>query len=95
MKVRELLDQPEKWTRNVLARDIMGQTCDLHSAYATCWCLAGAVGRCYPEPDRHDSVLKQIRLAIYGRGSGLIGTWNDAPGRTFEEVKELVERLDI
>lgn len=96
MKVRELLDRPERWCQGALARDgTTGAECDPHSEFATCWCVLGAVSVCYPEHDQHSRAVEAMRLAIYRVKRGQVGIWNDAPGRTFEEVRELVERLDI
>lgn len=102
MKVRELLDRPERWTQGVLARDTTtGNPVGPESEFATAWCLGGAVMRAYPAYEDQTEPLRRLREAIFGppRGKGYpeprIGNWNDAPGRTFEEVRELVERLDI
>ena len=95
MKVRELLTDESKWTKGWNARttDYSPVTYDHHDA--SCWCLLGAIYKChcYPPP-----ILSLIRkeLEINPQWSNTdITSWNDSEDRTFEEVKELVEKLDI
>lgn len=91
MKVRELLDGPEKWTKGLSARDASGSMVDVDSPYAVCWCLYGAMQRCYG--------LGTVAIsAAYGKVAALVGSvvaWNDAPQRTFADVKDTVDYLDI
>ena len=99
MKVKELLTGPEKWTQNAWGRNIAGQ--DLFSLgkqplfvvsdpSVVCWCLIGAVMRCYPRCHRIplDKICKKLKTVA-------VTEWNDAPERTFEDVRKLVEELDI
>ena len=93
MKIRELLSGPEKWTQKALARGASGELEDLYSQSAVQWCLMGAMARCYP--GSADEIRKKVRVRLFGRQYGLISRWNDAPGRTFEEVRALVAELDV
>ena len=87
MKVKELLSDESKWTQGCYARDAFGVSIPFDADAAVCWCLAGAIHRVYgPEP---------IHLRILRRVNGSLSEWNDAPDRTFAEVKALVEELDI
>ena len=87
MKVRDLFSGPEKWTKGEWARDKEGRpTC----SNAFCWCLIGAIFHCYKDED-----YPEICEKIDNEGIDNLMQWNDAPERKFEEVKELVERLDI
>lgn len=89
MKVHELLDSPERWTQGWLAKDKEGRHVSVHADNATCFCLVGAVGKCYSGL-RYLNVIEVLEKEI-----GMIARWNDARGRTFDQVKALVERLDI
>ncbi len=91
MKVYELLDKPEKWTKGMLSRDSRGRPIDYpRDELAVCWCLLGAIELCY-ESREDMSVVKLVRNSI-NRG---ISEWNDAPERTYSEVISLCKELDI
>ncbi len=93
MKVRELLSSPDKWVKTKWAADLLKRPVDPCSPDAVCFCLLGAIDFCYREgTDVKDEVRNKIRKYI-GRASIML--WNDAPERTFEEVKSLVNQLDI
>lgn len=92
MKVKELLSDSSKWIQGANARDRNGRKIAPESPYAICWCLFGAIVRCYAYcPDQCIKVANHI-LVEYQM---LLPKWNDAPERTFADIKELVERLDI
>jgi hypothetical protein len=100
MKVRELLDSEEKWTKRLYARDASGASVSPNDDKAVCWCLIGAIRYCYP--DRVHGVFERVENHLRGKGALKIdelcigaSEWNDAPKRTFEEVKQLVDELDI
>lgn len=90
MKIHELLDKPEKWTKDANARDKEGYTIGATNPKAVCWCLYGSMFKCYEEEQRQiaDRVRAEFR-------PGSFVEWNDAPERTFEEVRALCLKLDI
>ncbi len=91
MKVRDLLTDESKWTQHLYARDANGVTTDLSGPYATCWCLVGALERCYGmTPEFSLAYTRLARRTVNG-----VTEWNDTPTRTFTEVRALVEELDI
>jgi hypothetical protein len=90
MKVRELLDSPEKWTKGYEARLATGKRCFARSRYARSWSLSGAIMRCYPRKEH--VIRKRIQSRI---GQLTIPDWNDDPKHTFEEVRSLIEELDV
>lgn len=92
MKIKELFSGPEKWTKRAYARTQDGAVAPCDSAGAVRWCLVGALEKCYPDHADKRTARAAIHAAIK---KGTIPEWNDAPGRTFAEVKELVEKLDI
>lgn len=92
MKIRELLTDASKWTQKVDARTKKGTPVNYFSAWAVCWCLVGMIYYCYPK--NYDSYEVTIKI-IQAIGTDNIPGWNDAPERTFAEVKALVDQLDI
>lgn len=88
MKIRELLTDESKWTQGTLAEDAKGNRVSVLSPNASSFCLVGAVVRCY---DKTTDVVDRIAREVNDE----VTNWNDADGRTFEEVKALVEWLDI
>ena len=97
MKLKEFYTDKSKWAQYVF-----------YNMCGGC-CLTGALQKCYPVAlgdgvegkEKRLEVEDKIHKAILeknikrGRcGDSIIG-WNDAPERTFEEVKALVEELDV
>ena len=98
MKVKELFSDESRWTRFRMARTPDGEGCLPDNPDASCWCLLGAIEVCYScyAGSTHFSILyDKIVQDLNLVGDSFILEWNDAPERTFEEVKQLVERLDI
>lgn len=90
MTVKELLTSPEKWTRGESARDINGRPVMTDSKEAVSWCLVGALMKCY-----RGSKVAYLRTRIGNLLQISVEGWNDDPNRKFEDVKALVEQLDI
>ena len=90
MKIRELLSDPSKWTQGCFARDVYGGVASRLEDECR-WCLVGALGRCYDDSE-FDRVYDLIKAAVPERQ---IVHWNDDPKRTFEDVRKLVEELNI
>lgn len=91
MKVHELLTDESKWTKGWYAKTVDGNKVSVTDDAAARWCLFGAVWKCYRDPARMRTILSQVfadreREAIW---------WNDDPERTFDDVRDLVTRLDI
>ena len=98
MKIRELLSDESKWTKGADARDCDGTPAHPYSEKAVCWSLVGAIQKCYgpilPLNKIYNKILLSLGLEhLVGGGSTNVNRWCFA--RTFAEVKELVERLDI
>lgn len=94
MKIKELLSAPEKWTQGAFCKTADGRDCG--RVEAVCFCLKGAMQVCYIAPQKRTMIYEKM-AAVLPEAEGIcrIVAWNDAPERTFEEVKELVERLDV
>lgn len=100
MKMYELLDKPEKWTQGFIARDESSNPTAPLDDYAVCWCLLGALDKCYP---RHYLEVRKInkttecRLseAIRKKYSKSLVQFNDNPNTTFDQVRSILLELDI
>ena len=90
MKIYELLDAPEKWTQGAFQRDATGQKC-IDSLAAVAWCLTGAYHKCYNK----DPNCERAQHLLSNACGGCVVLWNDAPGRTYQEVIGLCRQLDI
>ena len=88
MTVAELLDSPEKWTKRAFAKDADGRHVNEQSDRAVCWCLAGAVWRCYgcgPEADEaFEKLWKHVAL------HGAVSKFNDHYTTIFEDIRRVV-----
>jgi len=92
VKVQELLISEDNWTRHVLARNLENEPTFSNDSDAVCWCLVGAIAKCYGsnEPKRIKVINKVERSVKIG-----IAKWNGNRDRTFEDVKNLVLKLNI
>ncbi len=82
------------------ARDSAGRSIDWNREDAICFCLLGAL--CRSKGWKMDGPVDIINLMhespeykLLMEKTGGVTQWNDHPLRTFEEVKALVEELDI
>lgn len=96
MKVYELLDRPEKWTQGASARTIDGVMCNPNDSAAVCWCVFGAIYKCYGG-HKWEAPVQLFKLELYLRGMKGIAaypcTWNDRT--TYKEVIEVLKVLEI
>ena len=91
MKMRELFSDDSKWTQGAFARNKQGVEVDVGNPDAVCFCFQGAMRKCYGK-----NSYKIIDKLDNSRGMLFsITAWNDAKERTFEDIKNLVEKLDI
>lgn len=96
MKIKELLNSPEKWTQSAYAKDAVGDSCSSTEPQAVCWCLLGAIHRCYPEPKESDKVWRKILAAITLESHFVsISSFNDNEETTFEQVRDILEMADV
>lgn len=86
MKIHELLSDPAKWTQDANARDKHGNPVNAESEDAVCWCLIGALYKCYPVD--HRKAWERLVTVI-----DVLYAWNDS--HTHAEVLDLVRRLDV
>ncbi len=103
MKLRELLTDKSKWTKHTLARNTKGSPVHPLSDEAVCWCLVGAMQKCYSIDSSvaaivNNDVSVELREAIkrkYGHMyiSTVLG-FNDTQETTFEQVKEILNEIE-
>lgn len=98
MKVGELLSTAAQWTKGAPSRDKRGKAlCEMYHKGAVKWCLSRAIKHCYV-PDTAECAVVREAVCNYLHKENetyyIVG-WNDAPERTFADIKALVEALDI
>ena len=94
-RARELLAHEGAWTQGDFAHDAHGNSCDPRERCASCWCLVGALERAaYDSSDPEGAMLEGAMYALAAAlGLDTLGVWNDAPGRTRDEVLQLLDRV--
>ncbi len=100
--VEELLSDPKRWTKNVLARDSEGKGCQYDRPYAVQWCIAGAMMLHYPdvavcddESVRPFCVVNGIEPMYSGKYWMALVLWNNDPKRTHEQLLTAVRKAGI
>ncbi len=88
MKICELLSAPEKWTQGQYSKDNDGDGVD------DCFCILGAFRQCYGD-FTNNKLEKFYHKFEEVTGYLSIVDWNDEPGRTFEEVKEVINKIGM
>lgn len=89
MKAWELLDSPEKWCKGANALTSDGMEVSACDPRACRWCLEGALRKCYGS---FDLKIQAVRDAL---NTHYVFEWNDAPERTFEEVRNALIAADV
>lgn len=82
MKVKDLLTDESKWYHPGDR-----EAGDLN-------CIATAIYSAYGSTSS-DAILKRVAAKVGGKTAKDIQRWNDAPERTFADVRQLIEELDI
>lgn len=103
MKAWEIIEQ-NGWCQRSAAKDSRGLNVDLRSEEAVCFCAVGAILR------KHDKnsaaatdigkVATKVATPLQMSKTGFsfndaVADWNDAPGRTKEEVVALLKELAV
>lgn len=91
MKLKDLFTDTSKWTQHYSSRDRHTAPCPIDCKDAVCWCLAAAIDKCYMPLERAD-IRNKITKYI---GFPSIMLYNDNDKTTFNDIKQLVETLDI
>lgn len=80
MKVQDILTDKSKWCQGAYEKED-GRMC-----------LVGAMVKSYPDHADFDEIYNKI---LWHTNSGAVSGWNDKSGRTFKQVRALIEELDI
>ena len=90
---RELISEPERWTKVEIARNAEGNPTVASYRDAACWCLMGAVSRCSPYGSSvYMGALLALRSVLDDDGDTVLVDFNDHPDRTHGEVLALLDR---
>lgn len=92
-KARTLLENG--WTTGKTARNSRGESVGVYDPTACSFCVLGAVWRvgCFVDPlggEMEELVRRAIRVRV-PLGSHAPGTYNDAEGRTKEEILSVID----
>lgn len=90
-KAAERYRRGDGWTTGTHARDAQGNSL-VHplAGLATTWCCIGMISRCGDDP----YIINQARIMFANRlKAGYVSDWNDAPGRTKDQVIEKLETV--
>jgi hypothetical protein len=101
-RVRQRLTAPGTWLQGDFAATLEGH-CQVADPHASCWCVEGAIlAEVGPTPDldvhRGAQLALMATIGLVGVGGLTLAGWNDAPGRTHDEVLGVLDltlsRLD-
>ncbi len=92
MKVADLYTDSSRWTKGAYERNAAGEPIRFQKEGAVCWCLVGAMQQCYLTEGSYGARMRAVAAHV---GCYDLTAWNDAPERTFAEVRALVEELDL
>lgn len=91
--MRELLSDPERWTKKVSARDTIGNEVGPLDTRATSFCLYGAAVRIVGEDDdRFTAAANSMRATDPGVTLGAPSVWQDQEGVTHLMVMAFLDR---
>jgi hypothetical protein len=94
----DLLANEGSWTQGAYARNEHGKKVWYLDAGAVCWCLSGALGKCYPDDDpRKLDAVARLRKALDDAAGFQVtaSQWNDAWGRSRQEVLALCLKAGV
>ena len=91
---RELLSDPDRWTKGVGARDAFGRPVSVHDESARCWCALGAVVRSSAEPfgDALSTAAKSALHVSLLAGEDYVWEFNDAPRTSHAMMLAMFDR---
>lgn len=102
MKVKELLNSAEKWTKGEMARNNNEKYVGVKAKSAEKFCLLGAIYKCYPKKEAKNIIMKIAPTFNSGESTEhiyeceeIIFSWNDRKSRKFKDVQKLVNKLNI
>jgi hypothetical protein len=94
MKAKYLLSDKSMWTKGAAARDLYGHHCSPYSGGAFSFSALGAVLRAYRHSTHAQSEAIRALLRAIPSEYADVESWNDDPGRTFEDVRRVIALAD-
>lgn len=97
MTVRELLSDPERWTKGAWALNQAGAEVNAISSDAKCWCLVGAISRCYRTDDEQQPIRDasaKVKALILDRHATIVD-FNDSPKTTHADILAVLDEAGI
>ena len=94
MTLQELFADKSKWTKHHFALDASGAKCDITADEAVCWCVMGALAKCYINTSEHNKAIDRILKVLKGRHV-YIAEWNDDPTTTIEDIRQVVKEANV
>lgn len=91
MKAYEVIDAPDKWIQSAFARTKQGWGVSTRDKDAYCFCAVGAIYRAYYEDELCHEVVEKLEKVL----NRYVPHWNDKPGRTWEEVYQVLKDNNI
>jgi len=95
MKVKELLADPARWTQGEFARNADGCKTSSDDDHAVCWCLSGAIKKCYPDLKEREKAANKLIDVLPENYDGAIGIYIFNDSSTHAEVMKLLEEADV
>lgn len=86
------------WTQHTMARDSEGMSVMPFEPTATCFCAVAAIWRSTPMDGtslREKGARKQARQILEKQIGGTIAQWNDAEGRTSQQIIETLRAASL
>lgn len=77
---KDLLSDPDRWTKGSMAVDRLGYRVSPNSESACRWCLAGALLRC--DPDYRGTVREASAVSVNGRVWGALRATSPDPAES-------------
>jgi hypothetical protein len=96
MKIQELLNSEEKWTKGLSARRFDGESVAPLDPSACRWCLVGAAQYCYPS-NASNIVLRLRRIAqarFPDRFYTFLTQFNDHENTTFADIQMIIKEAN-
>jgi len=92
MTLQKLFSKKKNWTQEAYARNAKGDIVTPLSKDAVCWCLMGAMQKCYPSAKKRFRVLDRIKSLLPG---GRMVCFNDRQDQTIKGIRRLVKQANV
>ena len=96
--LQELFVNECYWAKGNYAKNKNGANVGLFDESGSCWCLLGAIHKCYNR--RGEEIVAEIiaKIKIHLKGMGFVGSissFNDSPETKFEDILKIVQELGV